>query len=138
MSCFNTIIGAPSTSNAVTEVETACPLLNIRNRCLTGKFLLKNVSLHYSIIYNSFTGIYFSWCYVKKLLQIFASVAYSLITVCDFIIKTKKQPLHNINYMAISSLIIYMNIKFLNHPSKLLKFISPTIVYNFFSKLYPK
>ncbi|KAL4098867.1 hypothetical protein QTP88_023385 [Uroleucon formosanum] len=133
-SCLKSIIGAlKSTPNAAVEIETYVPPFNIRNGWLAGKFLLKNFSFRYPTIFNSFLDIYFSWRYVKKSLPILASTAYSLTSIRDFVINSKKLPLYEINYMALSySPIVHTNRHFLNCTSKSLKSISPIIVNNLF------
>lgn len=110
-----------------------CPPFNIRCRWLAGKFLLKNLSFHYSEIYNSFLDIYYSWRYVHKSLPILSSVAYSLTSTRNFIIKYNKLPLYDIDFQALFfSPLIHIEKNFLNQSPNSLKTISPLIVNNLF------
>lgn len=115
------------------EMELSCQYLNIRCRWHTGKFLFKNFYKHDSVIFNLIFEVFYSWCHVQKLLPILVSSAHFHISTHNYIFRTHKHSLYEIE---IPSLVFSFKVRikkyFLNQPLEFLKPFPPTLSIIFF------
>jgi len=125
------------------EAECSCPLIEIRNRWLAGKFLLKCYSTPDSDIFHCFQGISLSWRYVSKSLPVLAAVSVSLFPSVSFILRTQKRlALFNLDFADIMlspealidpSLWGYSHSSLLNLPPAMVN----NLFYSFISHSFP-
>lgn len=135
-SCIRSILGAlKSTPLPILEVEAVCQPLNLRSKWLAGKFLLKDISNHHPNIYNIFIDVFFSWRYVTKSIPVLASIAHSLMSSSNYIIKVDKLPLYEANFASLLfSPIINCDKNFLCHSIDFLKASSSNTVNGLFQE----
>jgi hypothetical protein len=90
-----------STPIAVQNVESSCPLLPIRYRWITGKFILKCSSLLNTPIIDIFNSINFKWRFVQRFTPLLSSMIQIFLTDFPHIYNVHKQPFYDINFDAL-------------------------------------
>lgn len=130
-SCLSSImVNVKSSPIPEIEVESSSPSLNIRYRWLTGKFLLKSLSLFNSTIFDSFYFLFLT----SKSLPILSLMGNSISDLYGYILTCTKTPRYerDCDALIITTHIHVIN-PFLGIPTVDLSTTSPAVINHFFS-----